>query len=143
MSINIFYTRYFFMDFLNYFARTQNFFNTPVKDMDPTKAFRVDDGYVVVCKTIGIAKDDIKITVENDHNGSRYPILRITGATKIEKIDFENNVNLAFAINCREEVDKIDYTVKDGLTIIHLIVKKNDYSFNDKVQYNDSLDFSN
>jgi HSP20 family molecular chaperone IbpA len=129
------------MDFLNYFARTNNIFNSPVKDMDPTKVFRVDDGYVVVCKTIGIDKNDISIKVENDHNGSRYPILRITGATKIEKIDFENSVNLAFAINCREEVDKIDYTVKDGLTIIHLIVKKNDFTFNDKIQYNDDLTF--
>ena len=125
-------------DFLNYFMRTSNIFHTPVKDMDPTKVFKVDDGYMLVCKTLGISPEDISIKVE-DGDRMSYPTLRISGSTKIEAIDFENAVDLSITLNCKEDISGIDYNVKDGLTIIHLIVKERESKYNDMIKFNENL----
>lgn len=126
-------------DLFSYFARTTNIFHSPVKDMDPTKCYTVDDGYIIVCKTLGISPDDVKISIDEDANRMSYPILKIEGSTKIESIDFENSVNLAIQLNCKEELDAIDYTVRDGLTIVHIKTKARTSKYNDIIKYNEDL----
>ena len=86
----------------------------------------------------GISPEDISIKVE-DGDRMSYPTLRISGSTKIEAIDFENAVDLSITLNCKEDISGIDYNVKDGLTIIHLIVKERESKYNDMIKFNENL----
>lgn len=104
-----------------YFGLLSNVWNSPVKDMKPMKAFAVEDGYNIVCKTLGIAKEDIHVDVIND-GGS--PMLKISGATRIDNIDFENTVDLRIKLTYAEKIEAIEYCVRDGLTIIHLKIDR-------------------
>jgi HSP20 family molecular chaperone IbpA len=98
-------------------------FNRPVKDMQPYKYIRTDNGFIFVINTLGISKTDVQVSVAND-KGDPYPTLRVKGKTMMEKVQFENTVDLALRLVIDEEVEEVAYEVKDGLTIIYLKLKK-------------------
>ena len=105
------------------FGGMWNRFNSPVKDMSPYKAYEIDGkGYVIVCKTLGIAKEDISVRVEKE-KGQAYPVLKIKGETTIDKINFTNKVDLGIKLKIDKMIENVNYEVKDGLTIIYLKTK--------------------
>ena len=113
----------FFDDFERLFARMDNIFNRPVKDQKPFTVYQNDKGYIVVCNTLGINRNDLKINISKEL-GNPYPILSIVGETKIEKIDFSNNVNLRIRLMMEDEIESVSYETKDGLTLIYLKMKQ-------------------
>ena len=112
----------FFDDFDNLFSGMFNRFRRPVLDQQYYSVYKKDKGYVIVFNTLGMDKDDIKISVEKQ-KGSPYRILRVKGQKNIEDIDFQNSVDMALSLNFNDEIESTSYTVKDGLTKVYLKVK--------------------
>lgn len=112
----------FFDDFDNLFSGMFNRFRRPVLDQKYYSVYKKDKGYVIVFNTLGMDKDDIKISVEKQ-KGSPYRILRVKGQKNIEDIDFQNSVDMALSLNFNDEIESTSYTVKDGLTKVYLKVK--------------------
>ncbi len=117
-------SRDFFEEFENLFKMTFNTFNRPVKDMQPYRFLKKDNGYIFVINTLGISKEDLTVQI-NTEKGDPYRYLHIKGETKLEKFNFENRVELAIRLITNEEIENVAYEVKDGLTIVYLKTKKN------------------
>jgi HSP20 family molecular chaperone IbpA len=119
--------RDFFGDFnreLNdLFKLTFNTFNRPVKDMQPYRYIRKDNGFIFVINTLGIKREDIIVQVTNEQ-GDPYKQLRVQGKTEMERINFENSVDLAIRLKIEEEIEDVAYEVNNGLTIVYLKLKK-------------------
>lgn len=109
-----------FNDFFDLFA---NVFNRPVKDMAPYSVYKAKSGYIIVINTLGINKDDLKIDIiKNNSMNKEYRILNIKGSTRIDKINFNNSVDLKLVLKFNEEIQEISYETKDGITLIYLKV---------------------
>jgi HSP20 family molecular chaperone IbpA len=111
-------------EFNNLFKMTFSTFNRPVKDMQPYRYIKKENGYILVINTLGISKEDIKVQITTE-KGDPYRYLHIKGATKLDKFDFENRVDLVIRLYMVEEVEEFAYEVKDGLTVVYLKTKKN------------------
>lgn len=113
----------FFDDFDNMFSNIWNRFNRPVKDQTPYSVYKATGkGYVIVCNTLGMDKNDLSVNIEKE-KGRPYPILRIKGETKIEKINFHNSVDLAIQLKLEDEIEDVNYELRNGLTIVYIKVK--------------------
>lgn len=112
----------FFDDFNDMFSGMFNRFRRPVLDQKYFNVYKKDKGYIIVFNTLGMSKDDIKISVEKQ-KGSPYKILRITGEKDIADIAFHNSVDMAVSLNFKDEIESTSYTVNDGLTKVYLKVK--------------------
>jgi len=106
----------------NLFKLSFSNFNRPVKDMQPFYHQKTDTGFVIVINTLGIGKKDILVEIKTK-KGDPYRYLHVSGKTKMEKINFDNNVEMAIRLLIDEELDEVAYEVKDGLTIVHLKLK--------------------
>jgi len=109
--------------FDEFFNLDFSIFNRPVKDQQPYSIYKQDRGYIVVINTLGINKDDIKVEIISER-GKSFPVLKVTGATQMPKIGFENSVNLGITLNMKKDIDDLVYEVRDGLTIIYLRTKE-------------------
>lgn len=104
----------------NFFDNLFNTFNRPVKDVQPFRMYAVDGhGYIVIVNTLGIDKDKLRVSLKTN-TGRGYPTLTVQGETKIEKINFENKVNLSVILKIPEKIESISYDSKNGLTSIYL-----------------------
>jgi HSP20 family molecular chaperone IbpA len=101
------------------FKQVFNNFNRPVKDMKPYKVVRKDGGIIFVLNTLGISQDDLSIEIANK-KGDPYRYLNVKGTTEMEKIDFSNKVDFSIRLLFDDEIKKLAYEVKDGLTIIYM-----------------------
>jgi HSP20 family molecular chaperone IbpA len=122
------------------FKFLHSFFNRPVKDMQPFQPMRVENGFIVVINTLGIDKEDIMVEIKNK-KGSPYKYLHITGKTKMEKINFENNVDLAISLNIEDDIAELTYNVKNGLTIVFLKTAEPKVELEAKFVETDGFDF--
>lgn len=112
-----------FFDFDSFFDRAWNNFNRPVKDMYPYQAYKAENGYIIVCNTLGIDKKDISVGIERE-KGTAYPVLKIKGKSELERINFENSVDLGILLKFRSDIASVKYEVKNGLTIVYLKVEE-------------------
>lgn len=93
-------------------------------------------GYILVFNTIGINPDDIKVvhsTVEDYLKSKGYhnndvdktgTYLRVAGATKIPELDDQlYTTDIELLIRNTRPVEKVQYEVKNGLTIVYLKLK--------------------
>jgi HSP20 family molecular chaperone IbpA len=118
------------------FRLSFNNFNRPVKDMQPYRYVRTDNGYIIVINTLGIGKSDIEVKI-NREKGDAYPTLQVKGSTVMEKIGFKNTVDTALRLGFDEDIEDVKYEVKDGLTIIYLKLKKTESENLIKAKYVD------
>lgn len=109
----------FFDDFENIFDRLSSRFQRPVKDQNPFSVYSSEKGYIIVCNTLGIDKDDLKINVKKEQ-GNPFPVLSVSGSSRIEKINFSNNVDLRIRLRLSEKIDSVSYETKNGLTLVYL-----------------------
>ena len=108
------------------FNKIWNNFNRPVADMHPFKAIRKDNDWIIVVNTLGLSKEDVRISVDRK-KGNPYPILKIEGSKKLEALDFENSISIGIQMNFDEdEIESIKYEVKNGLTTVLVKTKEND-----------------
>lgn len=112
----------FFDNFESMFDRLSNRFNRPVRDQNPFSVYSSDKGYIVVCNTLGIDKEDLKVNIKKEQ-GNPYPVLSVVGNSKIEKINFANNVDLRIRLKLNEEIESVSYETKNGLTLVYLKIK--------------------
>jgi HSP20 family molecular chaperone IbpA len=87
--------------------------------MKPYKIVRKDGGIIFVLNTLGISQDDLSIEIANK-KGDPYRYLNVKGTTEMEKIDFSNKVDFSIRLLFDDEIKKLAYEVKDGLTIIYM-----------------------
>lgn len=109
----------------DFFEKSNYFFNRPVKDMAPYSIYPAKSGYILTVNTLGISKDDLEIKLLKQKN-SKDRQLSIQGKTKIDKLNFENSINLTLQLKFFEEIEDLTYECKDGLTLIYLKTKKED-----------------
>lgn len=129
-----------FDDFDSLFNKLHSAFTRPVKDMSPYRVYKKDSGFIVVCNTLGIDKKDLKVSVEK-RKGSPYPVIKIVGQTKVEAINFENNVNLELSVSILEDqIEKVSYKTENGLTQVFVKMKKAEQTKID-VGYTDGDEF--
>lgn len=114
-------------------------YNRPFKEIDSLKLYGVDDGYLVVANTLGVSKDDLEVEITKEQ-GNPYPVLKISGSTKIEKVGIENNVKYRASLKLPEEIKNISYNVKDGFTYVFIEVNK-EKPEEFKVSYNDDANW--
>lgn len=98
-------------------------FNRPVKDMQPYRLTRTENGLIFTINTLGIDKEDIVVQIKTQ-KGDPYRQLHVKGTTKMEKINFENNVELAIRLGFEDEIEDVLYEVKNGLTVVYLKLRK-------------------
>jgi hypothetical protein len=116
-------------NFNDFFSVESNYFNRPVKDMKPFYCKKVKDGWVIVANALGVAKDNLKVTVEKSDNfdqitGANFPALHICGTSKIAEIDFENKIDLSILLEFRSKIKAVSYTTKDGLVYVKLTTEE-------------------
>jgi HSP20 family molecular chaperone IbpA len=122
------------------FKLSHSFFNRPVKDMQPYHLVKVDNGYIVVINTLGIDKEDIMVELKTKQ-GSPYKYLHVSGKTKMEKINFENNVDLAIALHMGSDIVDLTYNIKNGLTVVFLKMSEPKVELEAKFVEDDAFDF--
>lgn len=108
-----------FDDFDDLFSKIWNNFNRPVLDQRPFKAISVDKGYLIVVNTLGIDKSNLSVTLQNE-KGRAYPILKVVGETKLEKINFQNKVDMGISLKIDDDIKGISYKCENGLTTIFI-----------------------
>jgi HSP20 family molecular chaperone IbpA len=113
----------FHRDFNDLFNLVFSNFNRPVKDMQPYKVVRKENGIIFVLNTLGINRDDIFVEISNK-KGDPYRYLNVKGSTVMEKIDFKNNVDFSIRLKFDDEITNLAYDVKDGLTVIYMKFKE-------------------
>lgn len=112
-----------FNDFDDLFSSLFNKFNRPVMDQKYYSVFKKEGkGYIIVFNTLGMSKDDISVNIET-HKGRAFKTLHIKGEKNIEDINFHNSVDMAVQLNFTEQIESVQYSVKDGLTKVFLKVK--------------------
>lgn len=113
----------FSSEFNRIFGRVWSNFNSPVLDQRPSNYFKTEKGYVVVVKTLGISKEDIHVAVEK-RKGSPFKVLKIEGKTSIEKLGIENSVSMGLNLCFSEEIEKLTFSCRDGLTLVTIETKE-------------------
>ena len=86
------------------------------KDMNPAYWSKTKNGYKAICRTVGIAPDDVKVEV-NDCN------IIIKGETKYEEDVYNTSYKLPISREIIGDVKSIDYKTLNGLTYIYLFVE--------------------
>lgn len=92
----------------------------PVQESYGYKFIRSKDGYILIANTLGIDEKDLQLDLDRK-------VFSLKGETKNEDIDFINKVNYRFDVSrLKEKIEKIEYEVKNGLTIVHFFVENSD-----------------
>ena len=108
----------------NMFNLMWNRFNRPVKDMQPTTIYRSEGkGYVIVVNTLGMDKNDLSVKIEKQ-KGRPNPILHVKGETNLEKIHYNNTVDVSLELRFEHEIEDVSYEVKNGLTTVYIKCKE-------------------
>lgn len=99
------------------FGRPRNLkFNAQVKDMLPSYWSKKDeDTYLCTVKTLGIEPNAIKVEESTSFYG-----LVVSGESEVNGFKYNTSVDLPIAESIMNEIEKIDFTSKNGLTFITL-----------------------
>lgn len=118
-----------FFDDLDYiFSNRALEWNRPFKEKDGYYTMRSKDGngFIVVFNTLGISKDDIKVSHEISDDKTAVK-LNVYGKTKISEIENTYESKYSILISSKgysEKIEDVKYTVRDGLTIIYVKTNK-------------------
>ena len=110
------FTNRWFVPFLN----MENFlFNSSVKDMQPYAAYRKDKDFIIEVKTLGIAPEDVKVSL-NDN------ILEIAGETSspYSEDSFNTLIRLSVSKVVLDNLESVKYRSANGLTYVTLKMKE-------------------
>ena len=99
-------------------------YTRPVRDDRPYKAKYIDDNHVVyLVNVLGLGEEDIKITTGVADNGQIY--IDISGENTDEVFGSKYSIGGRFFVK-NKDIDKIDYTIKNGLLYLNVYYKKVD-----------------
>ena len=80
-------------------------------------------GMIVVFNTLGVSKEDLAVKHTTDRHGNL--LLSVKGSTNISELGnkaYDCSYELAFTH--ADSIEKIEYTVKNGLTLVYLKSKE-------------------
>lgn len=125
------------MELLNYFFNSGLDFIRPIKNLSPYRSYKVKDGYVIIADTLGIPKENIEVTLNENAiltiKGKATQEITYEGKNKKHEKDiantYEQNIRIGIDKNIYQNITKIDYTVEDGVTTVHLCVKSHNPKF--------------
>lgn len=125
------------MELLNYFFNSGLDFIRPIKNLSPYRSYKVEDGYIIIADTLGIPKEDVQVTLDESAiitiKGKAQQVIPYTYGGKKHEKDIENNyeqnIRIGIDKNVYQNIEKINYTVKDGVTTVHLRVKSHKPKF--------------
>ena len=93
-------------------------FNSQVKDMLPSYWQKKDDKtYLCTVKTLGINPEDV-VVEETDYG------IKVSGETELEGYNYNTSFELPIAESIMNDIEKITFTSKNGLTFITLVLNK-------------------
>lgn len=92
-------------------------FNSDVKDLQPVKWKKNGNDYVAIIKTLGIKKENIKVTYDND-------IVKIIGKNEIYGEKFDTTISFSVNSKISKDLDKIVVDTQDGITFIIFKMKE-------------------
>lgn len=98
---------------------TNLIFNNYTLDQHPVSWKKTDDGYKAICRTIGIAPEDVSIEILN--NG-----VRLSGETIVDDETYNVSYSIPISSNIMNNIENIKYETKNGLTYIYLTIKRED-----------------
>lgn len=77
-------------------------------------------GYRCLVRTVGVASEDVNITLENDR-------IIVDGKTEVEDYTYSQHVELPLSKEVIGNVKSVEYRSKDGMTYIYLKVRTPEY----------------
>ena len=86
------------------------------QDMNPAYWTKTENGYKAICRTVGIAPEDVVITI------NEYKIV-VKGETEYEGVKYNTSFELPISKEIIGNVKSIDYKTLNGLTYIYLYVE--------------------
>lgn len=113
-----FYSSSVFDDFNNIFGRPRHlYFNCKTKDQMPSYWEKTENGFKATCRTVGINKKDVKVTIEDD-------CIKVTGETELDSYKYNCNYELPIIEEVLNNIKNVKYKTANGLTFIYLEVDK-------------------
>jgi HSP20 family molecular chaperone IbpA len=108
----------FFSEVLGFGKPRHFFYNSVVKDMLPSYWSKKDEKtYTCTVKTLGINPSDISI--EETEYG-----LKVFGETELNGFKYNTSMELPIAESIINEIEKIEFESKNGLTFITLVLNR-------------------
>ena len=95
-------------------------FSRPILDNKPYQMVKEDKKTTIIFNALGIKKEDIKISINQE---GRNSYLTISGETKNEVLNRNCSVSGNFLVNL-DSIDHIDYDTHDGLLVIEIYFKQ-------------------
>ena len=125
--------------FDNFFDSLSSSWNRMFKEKDGYAVLEAKDhkGFIVVFNTLGVSEKDIRVTT-SDYSQTKYSdvrpstsvkskFIRVYGSTTIPELN-DQTYTVNYELEFRSDIElesKVQYMVKDGLTIVYLKTKEN------------------
>jgi len=121
-------------NFFDLFDQMAGSWNRSVKERDgyTVKEAPNGTGLIILFNTLGVDKDDIKVThcpvsqtkyANSYREDSQVTYLRVCGTTKIPETNDTFSVNYEIVCKNGKEVESVQYKVQNGLTIVYVKTK--------------------
>lgn len=107
----------FLDDFFGFGKPFDLVYNTgKTKDMNPAYWSKTDKGYKAVCRTVGIAPDDVKVETDECN-------IVVSGETEYEDNKYNTFYKIPISKEIMGDITNITYKTLNGLTYIQLYVE--------------------
>ena len=107
----------FLDDFFGFGKPFDLVYNTgKTKDMNPAYWSKTDKGYKAVCRTVGIAPDDVKVETDDCN-------IVVSGETEYEGNKYNTFYKIPISKEIMGDITNITYKTLNGLTYIQLYVE--------------------
>ena len=105
----------FDFDLLGFATPSKNIFNTfGLKDLYPSRIEKIDDGYRVTLKTLGIEKVEVSDTDKG---------LLVEGKNEINGHEYSALIEIPVAKAVMDNIEEVHVTTIAGITILDIVVK--------------------
>lgn len=105
-------------DFMRIFDKPIVRYNSAkTKDMSPMSWHKTDKGYKCACRSVGVAPDDVHVTVTSNS-------IKVKGETKYDGETYSIDYECSVAKDVINNIEKVGYKSLNGMTYIYITVKK-------------------
>ena len=78
---------------------------------------KTDKGYKCACRSVGVAPDDVHVTVTSNS-------IKVKGETKCDGETYSIDYECSVAKDVINNIEKVEYKSLNGMTYIYITVKK-------------------
>ena len=87
------------------------------KDMYPVNWKKTNNGFIAVCRTVGISPDDVEVKLVDNN-------IVVSGYTKTGEYEYNTYYELPVSDDILSNITDIKYKTQDGITYIYLKVQR-------------------